>query len=68
MRKIPNKNLKKEIFNALTPLRMAKIKNSRDSKCLQGYRTGKHFFIAGRSANMYNYTGNQFGCFSINWE
>jgi hypothetical protein len=28
----------------------------------------EHFFIAGRSANLYNHFGNQFGVFSEKWE
>jgi hypothetical protein len=28
----------------------------------------EHIFIAGESANLYNYFGNQFGSFSENWE
>jgi hypothetical protein len=29
---------------------------------------GEHSSIAGRSANLYNHSGNQFGSFSENWE
>jgi hypothetical protein len=47
----------------LTPGRMAKIKTSSDSRCCEG----KNPTAAG-SAHLYYHSGNQFGCFSENWE
>jgi hypothetical protein len=52
----------------LIPIRMAKVKNgSRDRTC-KYLEEGEHSSIAGESTNWYNYFGNQFGCFSENWE
>jgi hypothetical protein len=45
----------------LKPDRMAKIKNSGDSRCWQGYGKEKHSYIAGGIENCYNHSGNQFG-------
>jgi hypothetical protein len=50
----------------LTPIRMVRIKNSSDSICWQGCRTGEHPSIAGGSANLCNHFGNQFGNFLEN--
>jgi hypothetical protein len=36
----------------LRPVRMAKIKNSRNSICQQRHRTKEHSFIAGGSTNI----------------
>jgi hypothetical protein len=52
----------------LTPIRMAKIKNSRDSRCWQGCESREPSSNAARSANVYNHVGNQFSTFSENWE
>jgi hypothetical protein len=48
----------------LTPVRMAKIKNSGDSRCWQGCGERK---IAGGIASLYNHSGNQSGGSSENW-
>jgi hypothetical protein len=45
----------------LTPVRTAKIKNSGDSKCRQGYGERKHPLIADEIASKYNHCGNQSG-------
>jgi hypothetical protein len=50
----------------LTPIRMAKIKNSSDSTCWQDVAQGGHFFIAGGRINLYNHFGNKFGSFLEN--
>jgi hypothetical protein len=50
----------------LTPARMAKIKNSRESICCQGCRERKYSFIDDGSVNLYNHFGNQSGGFSEN--
>ena len=52
----------------LTPIRMAKIKNSSSSSCWQGYGTGEYTSIASRSINLYNHFGNQSGSSSENWK
>jgi hypothetical protein len=44
----------------LIPIRMTKIKNSRDNRCWQGCGGKKeHSSIAGGIANWYNHCGNQ---------
>jgi hypothetical protein len=57
----------------LTPISMAKIKNSRDSTCWGGCGEEKeNSSIAwgggGKSADLHNHFGNQFVGFSENWE
>jgi hypothetical protein len=42
----------------LTPVRMAKIKSSGDSRCWRGVEKGEHSSIAGGIASWYNYSGN----------
>jgi hypothetical protein len=51
----------------LTPVRMAKKKNSGDSRCWQGVEKQEHSSIAGGIASWYNHSGNQFSSFSENW-
>jgi hypothetical protein len=51
----------------LTPVRMAKIKNSGDSRCCEDVEKEEHSSIAGGIASWYNYSGNQFGGSSENW-
>jgi hypothetical protein len=48
----------------LTPVRMAKIKNSDDSRCWLGCGKEEHSSIASRIASWYNHSGNQSGSFS----
>jgi hypothetical protein len=50
----------------LTPIRMAKIKNSGDSTCWQ--ECGEEEHIAGGIANWYKHSGNQSGGSPQNWE
>jgi len=47
----------------LTPIRMTKIKNSRDSPCWQGCREREY-----SSKNLYNHFGNKSGVFLENWK
>jgi hypothetical protein len=49
----------------LTPIRVAKIKNS---SCNEDVEQGEHPSIDGRGANVYNHSGNQFDSFSESWE
>jgi hypothetical protein len=57
----------------LTPDRMAKIKNSGDSRVSSDQQAGEdmeeeeHSSIAGRIASWYNHSGNQFGGSSESW-
>ena len=51
----------------LTPVRMAKIKNSGDSNAGADVEKEEHFFIAGGIVSWYNHSGNQFGSSSENW-
>jgi hypothetical protein len=52
----------------LTPVRMAKIKNSGDSRCWQGCgERGMHSSFACGIASLYNHSGNQSGGSSDNW-
>jgi hypothetical protein len=51
----------------LTPVRMAKIKNSGDSRCYQDVEKEEHSSIAGGISSWYNHSGNQFGGSSENW-
>jgi hypothetical protein len=43
----------------LTPLRMAKIKNSCDSRCWKDVEKEEHSSIVGGIASLYNHSGNQ---------
>ena len=60
--------IKTTIRSHLIPIRMTKIKNSRDSTCCKDMEQGEHSSIAGGNANIYNHLGNQFGGFSESWE
>jgi hypothetical protein len=51
----------------LTPVRIAKFKNSGDSRCWQGCGKDEHSSIAGGIASWYNHSGNQSGGSSENW-
>jgi hypothetical protein len=50
----------------LTPVRMAKIKNSGDCNALEDVEKEEHSSIAGGIASWYNHTGNQFSSSSEN--
>jgi hypothetical protein len=51
----------------LTPVRMAKIKNSGDSRCWRGCGERGTLSIVGGIAGLYNHSGNQSGSSSENW-
>jgi hypothetical protein len=52
----------------LTSIRMAKFKNSSDiAHAGKDVEQGENSSISGRSINLYNHYGNQFGGFSENW-
>jgi hypothetical protein len=51
----------------LTPVRMAKIKNSVFSICCEDVEKKKHLSTAGGIASLYKRSGNQFGVSSKNW-
>jgi hypothetical protein len=51
----------------LTPVRMAKVKNSGSRRCWQGLGKEEHFSIAGGIAIWFNHSVNQFGGSSENW-
>ena len=51
----------------LTPVTMAKIKNSGDSRCWQGCEESGHSSIVGGIASLYNHSGNLSGDSSENW-
>jgi hypothetical protein len=51
----------------LTPVRMAKIKNSGDSRCGEDVEKVEHSSIAGGTASWYKYSRNQFDGSSENW-
>jgi hypothetical protein len=51
----------------LTPVRMAKIKNSGDYTCWQGCEKEEPSSIVGGIASLYNHSGNQSGDSSENW-
>jgi hypothetical protein len=57
-----------EIKMTLTPIRMAKIKNSGDSNTGKDVEKEEHSSIAGGIANWYNHSGNQSGGSSENWK
>jgi hypothetical protein len=48
--------IKTTLIFYLTPIRIAKIKNSKGSTCWRGCEA-----TAGESANLYNHSRNQFG-------
>jgi hypothetical protein len=50
----------------LIPVKMAKIKNSGDSRCWRGCGERGTLLIVGGIASWYNHSGNQFGSFSEN--
>jgi len=53
----------------LTPVRMAKIKNSGDSRDAgENVKQREHSSIDGGIANWYKHSGNQSGSFSGNWD
>jgi hypothetical protein len=52
----------------LTPVRMAKIKNSGDSKCGEDVEKEERSSIAGGIASLHNHSGNQYGGSSENWK
>jgi hypothetical protein len=51
----------------LTSIRMAKVKDSGDSRRCQGCGEREHSFIVGGIASWYNHSGNHFGGSSDNW-
>jgi hypothetical protein len=51
----------------LTPVRMAKFRNSGDSRCWQGCGEREHSSIVGGIASWYNHSGNQSPGSSENW-
>jgi hypothetical protein len=51
----------------LTPVRMAKIKNSGDSRWFEDVEKEEHSSIVGGIASLYNHFGNQSGGSSENW-
>ena len=60
-------NMNQNDSESILPIRMAKIKNTDDSSCWKGCGV-RETSIAGGSTNLYNYSGNQYGGFSENWE
>jgi hypothetical protein len=52
----------------LTPVRMAKIKNSGDSRFVEDVEKEEHSSITGGIASWYNHSGNQSGSFSEHWK
>ena len=52
----------------LTPVRMAKIKNTKTVYVGQEVEKGEHFSTAGGGANLYCHFGNQYGESSRKWE
>jgi hypothetical protein len=59
--------IKATLRSYLTPVRMAKIKNSGDNIFWQDVKKEEHSSIAGGTASWYNHPGNQFGGSSENW-
>jgi hypothetical protein len=51
----------------LTPVRMAKVENSGDSRSGEVVEKEEHPSIAGGNVSWYNHSGNQSGGFSENW-
>jgi hypothetical protein len=51
----------------LTPVRMAKIKLSGDSRCWEDVEKEEHSTIVVGIASLYNHSGNQSGGSSENW-
>ncbi|KAL6065667.1 hypothetical protein STEG23_028028 [Scotinomys teguina] len=51
----------------LTPVRMAKIKNTGDSSVGEDVEQEEHFSTVGGNADWYNHSGKQYGEFSENW-
>jgi len=51
-----------------TAIRVAEIKISWLFMLARRWSKGRHSFISSGSANLDNYSGNQFGCFSENGE
>jgi hypothetical protein len=58
--------IKTTLRSDLTPVRMAKIKNSGDSRCWQGCE--EEHSISGGIASCYNHSGNQYGGSSESWK
>ena len=54
-------------YQSLTPVRMAKIKNTNELRLERMWSMGT-LLHAGGNANMYNHFGNQYGSYSENWE
>jgi hypothetical protein len=50
----------------ITPVRMAKIKDSGDSRCKDVEKEDDSFIVGG-IASWYNHSRNQYGGFSENW-
>jgi hypothetical protein len=59
--------IKTTLRSHLTPVRMAKIKNSGDRDAGNDVEEEEHSSIVGGIANWYNHSGNQFGGSSENW-
>jgi hypothetical protein len=51
----------------LIPVRMAKIKNSGDSRCFEDVEKEEHSSITGGIASWYKHSVNHFGSSSENW-
>jgi hypothetical protein len=60
--------IKRTLKFHLTPVRIAKIENSNDSRCWQGCGKTGTLLHCWWSANLYNRFGNKFVSFSENWE
>ena len=54
--------------SSYTPSEWLRSKTQETAHAGEDVEQGEHFFIAGRSTNLYNHFGNQFGSFSENWE
>ena len=52
----------------LTPIRMAKIKNSKNNTCWQGCGAREILLHCWGRTNLYNHSGSQLGSCSENWE
>ena len=52
----------------LTPIRMAKIKNSKNNTCWQGWGAREILLHCWGRTNLYNHSGSQLGSCSENWE